>query len=130
MALDTIRVSQQAKEQLSKLKRYTGIKNWNILCRWAFCVSLAEESIPTPLKVPADSSVEMTWRVFGGSYHEIYDALLKERCRRDGFDLDDETLSMQFRLHLHRGISYLAADRGLRNITDLVQRALPRTEAS
>ena len=38
-AIDHIRLSQQAKDQLIKLKRVTGIEHWNVLCRWALCVS-------------------------------------------------------------------------------------------
>lgn len=119
MLLDHIRLSEQAREQLIKLKRFTGIQQWNVLCRWAFCVSLAEEHPPAPSKIPADSNVEMTWRTFGGTYSEVYLALLRQRCRQDGLDPTEETLALQFRLHLHRGIAYLASNRRLRNISDL-----------
>jgi DNA sulfur modification protein DndE len=122
MAIEHIRLSQQAKEQLIKLKRSTGIQHWNVLCRWAFCISLAEPSIPSPVKIPADSSVEMDWKVFGGSHHELYYAILKQRCHRDGLDISDDILATQFRLHLHRGIGYLSADRQIKNITGLLKR--------
>ena len=120
MAIEHIHVSQQAKEQLVRLKRTTGIDSWNVLCRWGFCLSLADARIPTKRKIPADSNVEMTWRVFSGPYGDVYSALLKERCIRDGLEVDDVTLSTQFRLHLHRGISYLAFDKSIRGIEDLV----------
>ncbi len=123
MPIEHIRVSERAKDQLARLKRSTGLQHWNILCRWAFCVSLADPSIPTPTKVPADSSVEMTWKVFGGAYEELYLALLKERCRRDKLGVSEEILAAQFRLHLHRGLGTLAADKRLKNIADLVARA-------
>lgn len=122
MAIEHIRLSQQAKEQLIKLKRATGIQHWNTLCRWAFCVSLAEPSIPSPVKIPADSSVEMDWKVFGGAHHELYYAILKQRCHHDGLDMSDDALATQFRLHLHRGIGYLSADRQIKNITGLLKR--------
>lgn len=124
MSLDHIRVSEKARDQLVKLKRVTGIQHWNVLCRWAFCTSLAEPTIPSPVKIPADSTVEMTWRVFGGAYEEIYAALLRQRCQQDGLGTSDEVLTAQFRLHLHRGLAYLAADRGLRNIADLLKRTI------
>jgi DNA sulfur modification protein DndE len=111
MALDHFRVSKQAREQLIRLKRYTGIEHWNVLCRWAFCRSLAEPSMPPPAKIPSDSNLELSWKVFGGRHHEVYFALLKERCLIDGLSPDDEVLAAQFRLHLHRGIAYLASDR-------------------
>ncbi|HET9637660.1 MAG TPA: DNA sulfur modification protein DndE [Allosphingosinicella sp.] len=120
MAIEHIRLSQQAREQLIRLKRHTGIEHWNVLCRWAFCHSLAEPNPPAPAKIPADSNVEMSWRVFGGKHSDLYMALLKARCLRDGISTDDEALVAQFRLHLHRGIAYLANDRELRGIDMLV----------
>lgn len=124
MSVEHIRLSQQAKDQLIKLKRVTGIEHWNVLCRWAFCVSLAEQGVPPPAKIPADSNVEMSWKVFGGRYADLYLALLKERCVRDGLGTDPETLAQQFRLHLHRGISYLFGDKQLRKIDDLIALAV------
>ena len=118
--IERIRLSQTAKDQLTKLKRYTKIDQWNILCRWAFCRSLAEPSIPSPVPIPADSSVEMTWRVFGGEIADILLIALKQRCYNDGKPTDKETLAQQFRLHLHRGIGYLAGDPNLKKIEDLI----------
>ena len=118
--IETIRLSQRAKDQLIGLKRHTGIKNWNVLCRWAVCVSLAEEAPPPAARIPTDSSVEMTWRVFGGECHELYLALIRQRCHDDGLGTDDETVATQFRLHLHRGVGYLAGLRRLRSIDALV----------
>ena len=123
MSIEHIKLSQGAKDQLIKLKRVTGIEHWNVLCRWALCVSLAEKSVPPAAKVPADSNVEMSWKVFGGRYADLYLALIKERCLRDGLDTDADTLVQQFRLHLHRGIAYLAANKKLRKIDDLVSLA-------
>ena len=120
MAIEHVRLSQRSKDQLVKLKRVTGIRHWNILCRWALCVSLSEQSVPSNSQIPADSNVEMSWKVFGGAYADLYLALMKERCIRDGLGCDSEIVAQQFRLHLHRGISYLAGNRELRKIDDLV----------
>src|ERR1700694_395819 len=105
MSLKQIRLSSQAKEQLIRLKTRTGIPQWNILCRWAFCLSLRQPTPPTLLDSPADSNVEMSWQVFGGEAQELYLALLKERCVRDGAGTSDDVLARQFRLHLHRGVN-------------------------
>ncbi len=121
MSLKQFRVSAQAREQLIRLKTRTGIGQWNILCRWAFGLSLAQPAPPTPIDVPADSNVEMTWPTFGGDAHELYLALLQERCQRDGLGTSDEVLARQFRLHLHRGIGYLATPPTIRSIADLVR---------
>lgn len=122
MPIEHIHLSQQAKEQLIKVKRWTGIQNWNTLCRWAFCLSLSESGIPPQAKIPADSSVEMSWKVFGGPHADIYLALLKERCQRDNLGTGEEVLATQFRLHLHRGIGYLAADKNIKSISALLKR--------
>jgi DNA sulfur modification protein DndE len=120
MSIKQFKVSTQAKEQLIRLKTRTGIAHWNVLCRWAFCLSLRQPSPPAALDVAADSNVEMSWPVFGGDAHEIYLALLKERCERDGLGNSDEVLARQYRLHLHRGIGDLAAPQAIRSIADPV----------
>ena len=118
--VDRVRLSQTAKEQLSKLKRITKIEQWNILCRWALCRSLAESSIPSPVPIPSDSNVELTWNVLGGEISDILVIALKQRCDQDGLGTEKETLATQFRLHLHRGIGYLAGDLNIKKIEDLI----------
>ena len=124
MSLKQIRLSAQAKDQLIRLKTRTGIGQWNILCRWALCLSLRQPAPPTPVEIPADSNVEMSWQVFGGECQELYLALLKERCEQDGLGTSEEVLGRQLRLHLHRGISYLATRQLIRSLGDLVRLAL------
>lgn len=123
MAIETVRISAQGREQLIRLKRHTGIENWNTLCRWAFCFSLAEPTRPPEIREKGEAAVEMTWKTFGGPYAEICWALLEDRCRRDKIPLQTERLSEQFRLHLHRGLGYLAGNKKLRSVADLVSLA-------
>jgi len=122
--VDRVRISQAAKDQLIKLKRVTKIDQWNILCRWAFCRSLAEPTPPSPVAIPADSNVEMTWQVFGGAISDLLTIALKQRCHNDGLPTDKETLANQFRLHLHRGIGYLAGDPTIKAIDQLLEKAV------
>ncbi len=117
--INSIKLSQTAKDQLVKLKKSTKIEQWNILCRWAFFRSLAETAPPSIVPIPADSNIEMTWKVFGGELADISILALKQRCLSDGLDLTPDVLAQQFRLHLHRGIGYLAGDSSLRRIEDL-----------
>lgn len=125
---DRIRLSQTAKDQLTKLKRVTKIDRWNVLCRWALCRSLAEPSPPSPVPIPADSNVEMTWSVFSGDIGNFLIIALKQRCRNDGLATDKDTLNTQLRLHLHRGIGYLAGDSNLKKIEDLLVLGLGDSE--
>lgn len=127
---DRIRLSQTAKDQLTKLKRVTKIDQWNILCRWAFCRSLAEPTSPSPVPIPTDSNVEMTWRVFGGDMADILVIALKQRCYNDGLGTDKETLATQFRLHLHRGIGYLAGDPKIKKIENLIEIACRESQGN
>jgi len=120
--VERVRISQAGKDQLLKLRRVTGINQWNILCRWAFCRSLAEPTPPSPVPIPADSNVEMTWQIFGGEISNQLLIALKQRCQSDGLDTTHETLAIQFRLHLHRGIGFLAADPRMTSIEQLLKR--------
>ncbi|WP_036480113.1 DNA sulfur modification protein DndE [Myxosarcina sp. GI1] len=122
--IERVRLSKTAEDQLNKLKRVTKIKQWNILCRWALCRSLAEPSLPSAVPIKTDSKVEIAWNVFGGEIADILLIALKQRCDRDGLGTDREVLKQQFTLHLHRGIGYLAGDSNIKNIEDLVAIAM------
>lgn len=124
--VERVRISQAAKDQLIKLKRVTKIDQWNVLCRWALCRSLAEPTPPSPIAIPADSNVEMTWQVFGGAIGDLLITALKQRCYNDGLGKDQDTLATQFRLHLHRGIGYLAADPNTKTVEDFVESTVLR----
>jgi DNA sulfur modification protein DndE len=123
MSLETIRLSQPARDQLIRLKRVTGIKHWNVLCRWALAYSLQESSTPLVRDITTDSTVEMSWKTFAGQHGDVYLALLKERCLRDGEEPTDEAVSRTLTIHLHRGIGYMAGRKDLHTIHDLVMSA-------
>ena len=118
--VDRVRISQSGKDQLLKLRRVTGISQWNILCRWAFCRSLAESTPPSPVSIPTDSNVEMTWQTFGGEVGDLLIIALRRRCHQDCLALNEEIFATQFRLHLHRGLGYLSAAPNLQSVSDLL----------
>lgn len=130
MALEHIRLSQSARDQLITLKRRTGVAHWNVLCRWALCRSLAEPAPPPAVRLALDSNVEMTWRVFAGNHGDELWALLRYRCHQDELPLDDETLAQQFRLHLHRGIGYLVGDPRVTDVAGLASLVLDEPPAA
>lgn len=108
MSIETVRLSERAKTQLITMKRRTGIQQWNILCRWAFCLSLAEPSVPPSEEIVTDSNVEMNWRTFTGPREAVFASLLRHRCLKDGRNPQDgHDLALTLRMHIHRGISYL-----------------------
>ncbi|HCM3284545.1 TPA: DNA sulfur modification protein DndE, partial [Salmonella enterica subsp. enterica serovar Newport] len=97
--IDSIRLSEKQKQQLITLKRKTGIENWNVLCRWALCISLAEPTIPPKENIPSDSNVEMTWRTFAGSEYRVYESIVLFRSKKDMMDYDIITF---LKLHISR----------------------------
>ncbi len=106
-SIDIIRLSEKQKQQLIILKRKTGIENWNVLCRWALCMSLADPTTPPREDIPSDSNVEMTWKTFAGEMQEVYLAILISKNIeqiRSGASLME-----CFRIHLNRGISFLSS---------------------
>ena len=121
MIVETVRISQQGRDQLIQLKRRTGIENWNTICRWALSLSLAEPSIPPKRDFEFEGGVDIAWRVFAGAHHEIYEALIRQRCANDGIADDKATLATQFQLHLHRGLGYLATRGRIQSIEDLFE---------
>lgn len=124
MLVKQIKLSNQAKEKLSRLKGKTGIKNWNVLCRWALCYSLKEGSIPTDIPIVQDSNIEMSWYTFGGEDSDLYEALVIAWCKSKEFSLDHDTIAKYFKLHLERGISYLCGTNFIRSINDLLNLAI------
>ena len=121
MIVKQIRLSNRAKERLSRLKGKTGIKNWNVLCRWAYCYSLKENTIPTPEGIDADSNVEMSWYTFAGEYSEIYEALIVSWCRKMDISTDNETMAKYIRMHIERGIAYLSGTNFIKELDDLLK---------
>ena len=124
MIIKQIRLSNSAKDKLSRLKGKTGIPNWNVLCRWAFCFSLKEGTMPTDIEIDSDSNVEMSWLTFAGEHYELYEALIKQWCIDNNLGLDNDTLAKYFKLHLERGIGYLSGTNFIKNIEGLLNLAL------
>lgn len=122
--IDAIRLDTDTKIQLSTLKRRTGIENWNVLCRWAFCLSLADR---VPIRERAErggGAIEMSWKTFAGEDDEIFRLLLVDRCQRDHGCADRETMSKALRQHIARGAARLVSRRSMKSISDFVEPAV------
>jgi len=116
--VDNVRVSSKGRDILIQTKRYTGLKQWNELLRWAFCISLANPDRPRIME-KLDVGIEaIEWQTFAGSNSEIIIALFRARAKKDSIDLEDsETVSTYFRAHIERGVSAL---RTVKSLTSLV----------
>ena len=115
---EMVRLGADVRDNLTTLKRRTGIVNSNVLCRWALCRSLAESSAPT--NPPSqDTAVEIAWKVFSGSAGDLYWWLLKMHCHEFSLPIDEVSLQLQLRAHIARGASYLVGDKSMRDASSL-----------
>lgn len=107
--IERVKLSAVAKQQLSTLKRRTGIEHYNIICRHALCASLANESrIPTE-NLQFSGGLEIEWRTFAGDAEDTYLNLLIVRAIRDAGECTIGTIRNTLTSHLHRGLSYLVS---------------------
>ena len=79
-----------------------------------FCLSLEEPKVPNPNEL-AEEEREFNRYTLLGEYDSLYIALLKQRLRHDGIDVEE--LEGHFRAHLNRGISLL--QQRVRSVADL-----------
>ena len=114
--IENVRVSTRGREILIKVKKHTGLEHWNEVCRIALCRSLSDPTSPQKSARMGDSSIEMEWKTFAGSFQEEFASLIVFRAQRDGIDLTrKEALAEYFRSHLERGII------SLRNAKSLIE---------
>ena len=123
MIVKQVKLTNRSKDKLSRLKAKTGIKNWNVLSRWALCYSLSEGTIPADVELEADSNVEMDWHTFGGEYSEVFELVVIQWCIEKGIDSSSENVAKYFKLHLERGINYLSGTNFIKEIDDLLELA-------
>lgn len=128
MSIKSFKTSNIAKINLGDLKARMGFREYHPICRWAFCLSLADPTRPK-LERFDEGGAELDWETFGQEAAEVYMALLRKRCIQDGVELTDSNLLQQFKLHLHRGIRTLMdevrrparSDGGSQGLSDLTQ---------
>lgn len=122
---EALRLSKATRDQIATLKRRTGVKHMNVLCRWALCRSLAE---PAPPPAPApDTAAEIAWKVFAGPSADVWWALLLTKAWQPGGGgdpLTDDQAALLLRAHVARGVAYLAGDPEVRDATSLARLAL------
>lgn len=121
---ETLRISKRGRDQLLKVRRQTGVEHWNVLCRWAFCISLRETTPPPQTADTLEGGVEMSWKVFSGEYAEIYAALCWHRLAADGLPNNPDAAAACLRAHIHRGLSYLAAGTDTKTLPDFLNKWL------
>jgi len=88
--IDRIRLSQTAKDQLTKLKRVTKIDQWNILSGRLSLSSRANHPSPVPFQQQRGDVLARFW----GEISDILLIALKQRCHNDNLGTEHETLAI------------------------------------
>jgi DNA sulfur modification protein DndE len=117
---DAVRISARGREILIKLKRYTGIGQWNTLCRVAYCYSLAIGTEPTQSPEKGDIALEIEWPTFAGPMKTELAALTVSRAT--AASVAEQDIARYVRSHLERGLS---AIQNVRSVADLVTVVVP-----
>jgi DNA sulfur modification protein DndE len=110
-AIERVKLTSAAKNQLIALKRRTNIEHNNTLCRHALCLSLANPSLPPREQFNFSGGIEIDWRTFTGGNEALYYNLLVTRLLCDRIDVSPDALRDALLHHVHRGLSYLASRR-------------------
>jgi DNA sulfur modification protein DndE len=108
--IERVRLTAAAKQQLSTLKRRTGIEHYNVIGRHALCVSLANTT-----KVPTEAlqfsgGLEIEWKTFAGEAEATLTNVLIMRAIADEGEASPAAVRKVLHAHLHRGLGYLTSD--------------------
>ena len=122
--VEEVRVSAQSKEILAKIKKRTGINQWNYLCRLAYCQSL-REPLTNLSSTFGEVGVRMDWKTFSGQFSNEFISLNLLCAKRDNIDLSNkEILSEYFRTHLERGVTYLKSVKDVHDLIALTNKSI------
>lgn len=109
--MERIKLNAAARNQLTTLKRRTGMEHNNAICRHALCLSLANASIPPDESFSFNGGIEIDWRTFTGGEDALYYNLLAVRLLSEGKRATDDAVRQALTVHVHRGLSYLVSRR-------------------
>ena len=104
--IDQLRTSASLKNLLSRIKGITSIQNWNVLCRWGFCLSIKQSSVPRIVDEKLDG-IEIDYDTLVGKNKTIYTQLLINNLRKNNIEINKENLTKYLYAHVNRGVNIL-----------------------
>ena len=117
LVIDTLKTSSNLKNSLTRIKTITGISNWNVICRWALCLSLKQNSLPREVDEKLDG-VEIDYDVLVGKNKTIYTQLLINNLQTHQVEINKKNLTKYLNAHVNRGANIIYTNK-LKNISDL-----------
>jgi DNA sulfur modification protein DndE len=120
--IDLLRTSANVRNSLTRIKTITGIPNWNIICRWAFCLSLKQTSLPREVDEKLDG-IEIDYDILVGKNKSIYTQLLINNLISHKVEIDKKNLTKYLYAHVNRGVNIIYTNKlkdisGLMNLTN------------
>lgn len=108
--IERVKLTAAAKQQLSTLKRRTGIEHYNVIGRHALCASLDNKTKVPNEVLQFSGGLEIEWKTFAGDAEATLTNMLIMRALRDDGDASPGAIRKALHAHLHRGLGYLASD--------------------
>jgi DNA sulfur modification protein DndE len=108
--IERVRLTAGAKQQLSTLKRRSGIEHYNVIGRHALCASLANKTKVPNEALQFSGGLEIDWRTFAGDLDATLTNLLILRAIAEEGTPSPSAVRKVLHAHLHRGLGYLASD--------------------
>jgi DNA sulfur modification protein DndE len=115
--IDLLRTSANVRNSLTRIKTITGIPNWNIICRWAFCLSLKQTSLPREVDEKLDG-IEIDYDTLVGKNKSIYTQLLINNLISHKVEIDRKNLTKYLYAHVNRGVNIIYTNK-LKDISGL-----------
>jgi DNA sulfur modification protein DndE len=116
--IDLLRTSANVRNSLTRIKTITGIPNWNIICRWAFCLSLKQTSLPREVDEKLDG-IEIDYDTLVGKNKSIYTQLLINNLISHKVEIDKKNLTKYLYAHVNRGVNIIYTNK-LKDISGLM----------
>lgn len=108
--IERVRLSAVAKQQLSTLKRRTGIEHYNVICRHALCASLANSTQVPDETLQFSGGIEIEWKTFAGEAESTLLNLLIVRAVDEEGEVSAASVRRVLQAHVHRGLAYLVSE--------------------
>jgi DNA sulfur modification protein DndE len=73
--IDAIRLTATERDVLVRIKKYTGISGYNVICRWSLLAGLAGPATPVDNSEKRDA-LEIRWDTFAGAHGDAIGAVI------------------------------------------------------